>query len=81
MVVLSNLRETHPCVTDTDLRVGVPPAHAFLRVQRKDGSERRHAHAILVFDRPVRGPILLGGTISGLWAVSADASRWRNRDP
>lgn len=22
--------------------------------------ERRHAHAILVFDRPVRGPILLG---------------------
>jgi hypothetical protein len=27
---------------------------------RKDGSERRHTHAILVFDEPVRGPVLIG---------------------
>lgn len=47
-------------VTAVSAHLGVPPAHAFPRLQRKDGSERRHAHAILVFDRPVRGPILLG---------------------
>lgn len=40
--------------------MGVPPSHAFPRLQRKDGSERRHIHAILVFDEPVCGPILLG---------------------
>lgn len=34
--------------------------HAFPRLRRKDGSERRHTHAILVFDEPVRGPILVG---------------------
>jgi CRISPR-associated protein Csb2 len=39
---------------------GVPPAFEFPRLQRKDGSDRRHAHATLVFDRPVRGPILVG---------------------
>jgi CRISPR-associated protein Csb2 len=40
--------------------LGVPPAHLFPRLQRKDGSRRRHAHMILVFDRAVCGPILLG---------------------
>ena len=40
--------------------LGNPPAHEFPRLQRKDGSDRRHAHAILIFDRPVRGPIVLG---------------------
>lgn len=52
-----------PCeliVTAVSAHLGVPPAHAFPRLQRKDGSERRHSHAILVFDCPVRGPILLG---------------------
>jgi CRISPR-associated protein Csb2 len=39
---------------------GVPPAHAFPRLRRKDGGDRRHAHAILVFDAPVRGPVLIG---------------------
>jgi CRISPR-associated protein Csb2 len=47
-------------VTSVSAHLGVPPAHVFPRLQRKDGSRRRHAHAILVFDRPVRGPILLG---------------------
>lgn len=47
-------------VTSVSAHLGVPPAHAFPRLRRKDDSERRHAHAILVFDRPVRGPILLG---------------------
>jgi CRISPR-associated protein Csb2 len=39
---------------------GVPPASSFPRLRRKDGSERQHMHAILVFDRPVCGPILIG---------------------
>lgn len=47
-------------VTSVSAHLGVPPAHAFPRLQRKDGSQRRHAHAILVFDRAVCGPIVLG---------------------
>lgn len=47
-------------VTSVSAHLGVPPAHEFPRLERKDGSLRRHAHAILVFDEPVRGPILLG---------------------
>lgn len=47
-------------VTAASAHLGVPPAHAFPRLRRKDDSERRHAHAILAFESPVRGPILLG---------------------
>lgn len=47
-------------VTPVSAHLGVPPAHIFARLARKDGSERRHAHAILMFHEPVRGPVLLG---------------------
>lgn len=47
-------------VTQVSVHSGVPPAFRFPRLRRKDGSERRHAHAIVVFDRPVRGPVLIG---------------------
>lgn len=47
-------------VTQVSVHVGVPPAFQFPRLRRKDGSERRHAHAIVVFDRPVLGPVLIG---------------------
>jgi CRISPR-associated protein Csb2 len=47
-------------VTPVSAHLGVPPSHAFPRLQRKDGSERRHTHAILVFDEPVVGPIMIG---------------------
>lgn len=47
-------------VTSVSAHLGVPPAHAFPRLQRKDGSQRRHAHAILVFEQPVRGPMIMG---------------------
>lgn len=47
-------------VTPISGHLGVPPSHAFPRLLRKDGSQRRHTHAIVAFDRPVRGPILLG---------------------
>jgi CRISPR-associated protein Csb2 len=47
-------------VTPVSAHIGVTPAHAFPRFQRHDGSDRRHAHAILIFDEPVRGPVLIG---------------------
>lgn len=40
--------------------LGAPPSHNFPRLKRKDGSLRRHTHAILVFDEPVCGPVLIG---------------------
>lgn len=47
-------------ITAVSAHLGAPPAHGFPRLRRKDGSERRHTHAILLFDKPVRGPILVG---------------------
>ncbi len=47
-------------VTPVSAHLGVPPAFAFPRMQRKDGSKCRHTHAILVFGEPVCGPILVG---------------------
>ena len=47
-------------VTPVSAHLGAPPAPAFPRLRRKDGSERQHTHVILVFDQPVVGPILLG---------------------
>lgn len=47
-------------VSHVSAHLGVPPAPAFPRLRRKDGTERRHTHAILVFDQPVVGPVLLG---------------------
>mgnify|MGYP001035193364 CR=1 FL=1 len=47
-------------VVSISAHLGVPPAFNFPRLQRKDGSERRHTHAILVFDKPVHGPVLIG---------------------
>ncbi|GBD31886.1 hypothetical protein HRbin33_00847 [bacterium HR33] len=46
--------------TPVSAHLGVPPGHVFPRLARKDGSDRRHAHAILVFGEPVRGPVLIG---------------------
>lgn len=54
-------------VTHVSAHVGVPPSFAFPRLKRKDGSERRHSHAILVFDEAVCGPVLTGaGRFRGL---------------
>lgn len=48
-------------VAPVSAHLAVPPAHVFPRLARKDGSDRRHAHTIVVFDEPVVGPVLLGG--------------------
>jgi len=47
-------------ITPVSAHVGAPASHEFPRLARKDGSECRHTHAILIFDRPVTGPVLLG---------------------
>lgn len=52
-------RETllHP----VSLIEGVPHARQFPHLHRKsDGGRIHHSHAVLIFDEPVRGPILLG---------------------
>jgi CRISPR-associated protein Csb2 len=47
-------------VTPVSAHLGVPPAHVFPRLVRKEAGERRHAHAILVFEQRVVGPVLIG---------------------
>jgi len=40
---------------------GVPHAREFPRMVRKsDSGRRQHSHAVIVFDEPVRGPVLVG---------------------
>lgn len=40
---------------------GVPRSNEFPRLARKkDGGRMHHAHAVIVFDEPVRGPVLVG---------------------
>jgi CRISPR-associated protein Csb2 len=47
-------------ITPVSAHLGASAAHEFPRLQRKDGSECRHTHAILIFGEPVVGPVLLG---------------------
>ncbi len=47
-------------VTPVSAHLGAPAAHEFPRLRRKDLSECRHTHAILIFSQPVVGPVLLG---------------------
>jgi CRISPR-associated protein Csb2 len=47
-------------VTSVSAHRGAPPSYDFPRLVRKDGSKRRHTHAILIFGQKVCGPILVG---------------------
>jgi CRISPR-associated protein Csb2 len=47
-------------ITSVSAHVGAPTSRDFPRLRRKDGGERRHAHAIMEFAQPVVGPVLLG---------------------
>jgi CRISPR-associated protein Csb2 len=47
-------------ITSVSAHLGTPLSHAFPLLRRKDNSERRHSHAILIFKEPVCGPIILG---------------------
>lgn len=57
---LADAAVTSVVVTPVSAHLGTPPAHQFPRLARKDGSQCRHTHAILIFDQPVVGPVLLG---------------------
>ena len=40
---------------------GVPPAGEFPQIRRKrDGGRQSHAHAAIVFEEPIAGPVLVG---------------------
>ena len=39
---------------------GAPHAHSFPHVERKSGGSLHHTHAVLLFPKPVLGPVLLG---------------------
>ncbi len=40
---------------------GAPPAREFPQLTRKtDGGRQSHAHAVMIFDEPVRGPVIVG---------------------
>ncbi len=39
---------------------GVPHAREYPQLMRKNGGRRSHNHAVIVFDEPVRGPVLVG---------------------
>lgn len=58
VVSATELREI--IVTPASAYFGTPQAYVFPNVERKDGSERHHTHAILVFDEAVCRPILIG---------------------
>jgi CRISPR-associated protein Csb2 len=47
-------------ITPVSAHLGAPASHEYPRLTRKNGSECRHTHAILIFDRPIIGPLLLG---------------------
>ena len=40
--------------------LGTPPSHSFPRMERKSGGQCRHTHALIVFDKPIVGPLLVG---------------------
>lgn len=47
-------------VDQVSLFTGVPHARDFPPLRRKDGSAPNYTHAVLAFDEPVVGPVLLG---------------------
>lgn len=48
-------------VSQVSLHEGVPPSRDFPPLRRKaDGGRMRHAHAIITFEDPVPGPVVLG---------------------
>lgn len=40
--------------------LGTPPSHSFPKMERKSGGQCRHTHALIVFDKPIVGPLLVG---------------------
>lgn len=54
-------RPTEVLLHPNSLVEAAPPAREFPALERKsDGGKRTHTHAVLIFDTPVRGPIIVG---------------------
>jgi len=54
-------RPAHVVATPSPLFTGSPHARRMPKLTRKhDGGPIQHTHAIILFDQPVRGPVLLG---------------------
>ena len=49
--------------------LGAPPGHAYPRLARKDGGQRRQTHAMIWLEEPVAGPVLLGAGRYRGWGV------------
>lgn len=47
-------------LTSVSMFIGTPHARRFPLMPRKTGGHRQHTHAILTFDQPIVGPVLLG---------------------
>ena len=61
---------------------GVPHAREYPQLTRKnDGGRRSHSHAVIVFDEPVRGPVLVGaGRFRGYGLCRPMDERGNGRD-
>jgi len=54
-------RPTELLLHPTSLVQGIPLSREFARMTRnRGGGQRRHAHAVIIFDKPVRGPVMIG---------------------
>lgn len=40
--------------------LGAPPSHSFPKMERKSGGQCCHTHALIEFDKPIVGPLLVG---------------------
>ena len=61
---------------------GVPHAREYPQLTRKnDGGQRSHSHAVITFDEPVRGPVLIGaGRFRGYGLCRPMDKRGENHD-
>jgi CRISPR-associated protein Csb2 len=58
--VTGGIRPREVVVLQVSPHLGVPHSRAFPRLSRKDNSQLRHTHAIIVFDAPLVGPLAIG---------------------
>ena len=57
-------RPEHVVLGPVSQFIGAPPAGgkrgAYPHLLRKDGGRRHHVHAVLTFQKPIQGPVLVG---------------------
>lgn len=53
-------RIVHVTLLPVSPHLGAPPSHSFPQMERKSGGQCRHTHALIEFDKPIVGPLLVG---------------------